>query len=112
MKKTVYVAGALNGMACDYIKNMNNTIVHAIRIKKIGFAVYVPGTDFLLGLVDGNFEYPDYFDNSQPFMVKCDYIFVCPGWENSNGTKKEIELAETCQIPVVYNDVELLKVFI
>ena len=109
MKKTVYIAGALNSDAVGYIKNMNNTIVHGLKIKKLGFAVYVPGLDFLMGLVDGNFNYSDYFDNSQPFMVKCDYVFVCPGWENSKGTAKEIELATNRGIPVVYNDVDEMK---
>ena len=90
---------------------MHNTIIHALKVKKEGFAVYVPGTDFLMGLVDGNFDYVDYFDNSQPFLLACNYMFVCPGWENSKGTRKEIELAEACGIPVVYNDIDRLKGF-
>ena len=109
MKKTVYIAGALNSDAVGYIKNMHNTIAHGLKVKKLGFAVYVPGTDFLMGLVDGNFDYPDYFDNSQPFLLACNYVFVCPGWENSKGTAKEIELAKACNIPVVYNDVDKMK---
>lgn len=109
MKKIVYIAGALNSDAVGYIKNMHNTISYGIKVKKEGFAVFVPGLDFLMGLMDGGFDYADYFDNSQPIMLKCDYVFVCPGWENSKGTKKEIELATVCNIPVVYNDIEQLK---
>jgi hypothetical protein len=71
-------------------------------------SVYVPCNDFLEGLVDGNFTYEDYFKNSQPWLLASDFVFVCPGWESSKGTKKEIELAGTNGIPIFF-DFETLK---
>ena len=107
--KKVYVAGKLNGMACDYIVNVYRMITQAERVRKAGFAVFVPGLDFLMGLVIGNWEYKDYFDNSQPWLAASDAVFVTPGWEKSEGTKREIKYAESLGIPVYYNFDKMLQ---
>ena len=99
-KFVIYVAGKLNADAVGYIQNMHSMIVWARQVRKAGFSVYVPCNDFLEGLVDGKFEYPDYFDNSQPILAKCDGIFVCPQSDNSKGTQREIVYAKMLCIPV------------
>jgi hypothetical protein len=103
-----YVAGKLNDDAVGYIKNMHRMIKTARELRKLDISVYVPGNDFLEGLVDGAFTYEDYFKNSQPWLMSSDLIFVCEGWETSKGTAKEIELAKSIGIPVFY-DFETLK---
>lgn len=105
--KRVYVAGKLNGMACDYIKNIHRMIITSEKVRKAGFAVYVPGIDFLQGVIFGNWDYADYFDNSQPWLDVSDAIFLTPGWETSEGTKREIERAKARNIPV-YDDLDTL----
>jgi len=45
--KRVYVAGKLNSDACGYIKNVHRMIIWAEKVRKAGFAVFVPGLDFL-----------------------------------------------------------------
>jgi len=105
--KRVYVAGKLNDDACGYIINVHNMIVWAEKVRKAGFAVFVPGLDFLQGLVFGNWSYKDYFDNSQPWLDVSDAVFLVPGWESSDGTKREIERAKLQNIPV-YTDLECL----
>jgi hypothetical protein len=65
-KLRAYVAGKLNADAVGYIQNMHRMIRVARELRKLDIAVYVPCNDFLEGLVDGNFTYYDYFDNSQP----------------------------------------------
>lgn len=107
--KKVYVAGKLNGMACDYLINVHRMIKQAERVRKAGFAVFVPGIDLLMGVVMGDWEYKDYFDNSQPWLVASDAIFVTPGWERSEGTKREIKYAESLGIPVYYDLNAMLK---
>jgi hypothetical protein len=99
-KKKVYVAGKLNDSAVGYIKNFHRMIKTAREVRSAGYAVYVPCNDFLEGLVDGNFDYAEYFDNSQPWLVSADAIFLTPGWETSSGTAKEIETAKSNNIPV------------
>lgn len=99
-KKRVYVAGKLNGMAVDYVKNCHSMIEWAEKIRRLGFSVYVPCVDFLMGVHFGYYTYEDYFDNSQPWLAASDAVFVCPGWESSRGTKRELETAGKLGIPV------------
>ena len=107
--KRVYVAGKLNDDACGYIKNLHKMIDTARKIRKLGFAVYVPCNDFMEGLVDGNFKYSDYFDNSQAWLDASDAVFLTPGWETSLGTLKEIERAKSRGIPIFSNLEKLVK---
>lgn len=106
--KKVYVAGKLNDDAVGYIKNMHRMIKTAKRIRDAGFSVYVPCIDILEGIVDGNFEYSDFFNNSQPWLLSADAIFLTPGWGTSEGTKKEIALANENNIPV-FDTLEIMK---
>ena len=107
--KKVYIAGKLNSNACEYIKNMHRMIKTAREVRGLGFSVYVPGNDFLEGLVDGYFEYDEYFNNSQPWLDAADAVFLVPGWETSEGTKREIERAKLQNIPVFSNLYTLAK---
>ena len=111
MKKIkVYIAGRLNGMACDYIKNVHRMIETAEEVRKAGFSIYVPALDFLMGAVIGDYEYPDYFDNSQPWLEVSDAVFVCENWQTSEGTKKEIAKAAMLGIPV-FEDLYKMKMY-
>lgn len=102
MNKRIYIAGKLNGMACEYIKNIHNMIKWGDKVRRLGYAVFIPGLDFLVGVVEGDLEYFDYFDNSQPWLAASDAVFVTPGWKDSDGTKREIKYAKSLGIPVVY----------
>lgn len=108
--KRVYIAGKLSADAPHYIQNLHAMFEWANEVRKIGFSVFVPGLDFLMGLQFGNWEYPDYFNNSQEWLKVADFVFVCPGYEQSKGTRREIQLAHTCGIPVFYSIDELKKV--
>jgi hypothetical protein len=64
----VYIAGKLSAMAVDYIVNMHKMAEEAEFVRRLGFAVYVPFMDILMGFKFGYNNYSDYFDNSQPFL--------------------------------------------
>lgn len=101
MKKLkIYVAGKLNDYACEYLSNVHKMIKTARMLREHGFAVYVPCNDLIEGVVDGEFQYKDYFDNSQPWLLSSDAVFLVPGWETSEGTNREKKLAEENGIPV------------
>jgi len=112
-KKLVYVAGKLNSDAVGYIRNIHLMIKEArkLRIYKEHLSVYVPANDFLEGVVCGDFDYDNYFQNSQAILERSDAVYVCPNWESSQGTKREIEYAEEMGIPAFYYVAELLKFF-
>ena len=103
--KRIYIAGKLNSDACGYIINVHNMIIWAEKVRKAGFAVFVPGLDFLQGVVFGDWVYSDYFDNSQPWLDASDAVFLTPGWEVSEGAKREAERANNQGIPV-YTDLK------
>lgn len=111
MKKKIYIAGKLNDMACDYIKNVHQMIVWADKVRKAGFAVYIPAIDFLVGVIIGDWDYYDYFNNSQLFLVCCDAVFLVPGWQNSKGTIKEIGKAQQHNIPIFTYIQEMVDYF-
>jgi hypothetical protein len=96
----IYIAGKLNGMACDYIKNIHEMVKWGTLVMRSGFSVYIPALDFLAGFIDGGFSYSDYFNNSQPWLKCSDAVFLVPGWETSEGTKREVETAQMNCIPV------------
>ena len=101
--KRVYIAGKLNDDACGYIKNIHKMIIWAEKVRKLGFAVFVPGLDFLQGVIFGNWEYSDYFDNSQPWLDVSDAVFLVPGWVTSKGVERELLRAKSKNIPVYMN---------
>jgi hypothetical protein len=105
----VYVAGKLNDDAVGYIKNMGRMMRYAEALNSIGFASFVPALDFLMGLKFNYVFYENYFDVGQPFLLASHAVFVCPGWESSSGTKKEIALAEENGIPVFYAIDDLVR---
>jgi len=103
----VYVAGPLNGPdAPSYIENLSKMLKVARDIRRLGFAVFVPGQDFLLGLIDGNFDYSDYFHNGIEWLRVSDFLFVI---NLSPGVKKEIKVAKKLGIPIVHSIDELLE---
>ena len=99
-KKKIYVAGKLNDMAVNYLLNVHKMMKQAEELRLAGYSVYVPAIDLVMGIAFGYKDYHDYFDNSQPWLKASDAVFLTPGWETSLGTKKEIESAESYNIPV------------
>ena len=110
-KDIAYIGGALNAMANQYVKNLHNTIIWAEKIRQLGYAVFIPGMDFLLGVVHGTLGYEDVFNNSQAFLRTAKIMFVCPGWEKSKGTAKELDVAHHYNVPIFFCEegFELLK---
>ena len=105
----IYCAGKLNDNAVNYIKNMHRMIKTANQIKALGHSCFVPCEDILSGIVDGNFDYDDYFQNNLAWLEVSDAVFVCEGWESSKGTQAEIAHAERLGIPVYYSIKELMN---
>lgn len=105
----VYIASKLRSDVVNYIKNVHNIIAWGEKIRKLGFAVYVPGLDLLQGIVFGDYEFEDYFNNSEAFLRVCDAVFVCPDSEQSKGVQAEIKLAKELWIPVFYDIDKLIE---
>ena len=101
----VYIAGKLDDNACNYIKNVHNMVKDAEEVRKSGFSVFVPGIDLICGLINGDWNYKDYFDNSQPWLDVSDAVYVRgKDWNKSNGTLREIKRAEKKDIPIFFKE--------
>jgi len=107
----IYIIGKISDMPVDYIKNMHQMIKYADKIRKAGFAPYIPCFDILLGLVVGNLELKDYRDIGFAWLEVADGVFVLPNWELSDGSKIEIAKAKKYKIPAFYNINELKRYF-
>jgi len=98
--KKVYVAGALNAMAVEYLFNVHKMMTVAEEVKRQGYSIFVPAIDLLMGIKFGYADYHEYFDNNVPWLKASDAVLLVPGWFNSKGTIKEIEIALEKGIPV------------
>lgn len=103
MKRTMYIAGPLNALACDYLKNVHSMIKHADIIRRRGWSVFIPALDLLCGIYAGDLTYADYFENNLEWLKRSDCIFLCPGWSDSKGTQKELAMARDMDKVVYFN---------
>ena len=101
--RLIYIAGKLNGNACEYIQNVHNMVRYGDLIRNLGCAVALPCNDVIHGLIMGRHEYEDYFNNNIEILKRCDAIAVVEGWEESEGTQKEVDCAIDACIPVLYD---------
>ncbi len=72
----VYVAGKLSDGTIEYLQSCHQMIRLAEEVRRAGFSVYIPCLDLLTGLVFGDLNYLDYFDNSQPWLEASDAVIV------------------------------------
>jgi hypothetical protein len=112
MRKRIYVAGPISPkgntghMGIEFISNIRRGIRGSVDVIKKGYAVFCPFIDYqyLLVLEDGEtFETSHFYESSMAYLEVSDAVLVLPGWENSNGTKAEIERANLLGIPVFFN---------
>ena len=108
----VYIAGPItpNGKnehpGIEFITNIRRGIRVAVDALQRGYAVFCPFLDYqyLLVLEEGEVLDTKLFrDSSMAYLEASDAVLVVHGWENSNGTKAEIERARLLKIPVFFN---------
>jgi len=101
--KKVYVAGAYSANnVLDVLHNIRKGIQLSATVFKAGYAPFSPWLDYHFVLEDDNRELTvsHFYDYSMEFLKVCDAVLLVPGWEDSNGTKKEIEMANQMEIPI------------
>lgn len=107
----IYIAGALSSkediertpskVVTDYIQNVSDMCKVASRVRRMGHHPYIPGLDFVLGMVVGDWEEEDYRGMGMAFLEVCDALLVT---SMSWGVGKEVEKARELGIPVYYNE--------
>ncbi len=98
----VYVAGAYSSNnVLGVFANMRKGMNLALEVLQHGYAPFVPWFDYHFSLLSENVTLEMYYAYSMAWLEKSDAVILVPGWENSNGTQKEIERAKELGIPVV-----------
>lgn len=93
---SVYVAGPMTGYE-QYNFPAFNAV--ADNLRKQGYTVYNPADH---GLVEGA-TWQDYLRFDVGNLVKCNHIFLLPGWSQSSGAQLELDLAKKLGIRVSYH---------
>lgn len=102
--KITYVAGPYRSDTVAGVKkNIQEAEFWGMEIVQVTNNVYpiIPHTNTAHweGLRDDTF----FLYGTLEAMRRCDAVFACPGWEESKGTKGEIEEANKLGIPVFFD---------
>lgn len=79
-----YRADTIHGI----VQNIRNAESVAIELWKMGFAVICPHKNTTL--FDGICQDKVWLEGALELLRRSDIVVLAPGWENSDGTKKEI----------------------
>lgn len=110
----VYVAGAYSSdNVMGVLNNMREGMKLATDVLLAGFAPFCPWHDYhyILMLQPGEkLAVQDMYTYSVNWLTVSDAVLLVPGWENSVGTKMEIQVAHSLGLPV-FESLEALQWF-
>ena len=101
----VYLAGPIRPKGDQTLEsNINNAKSIALELWKKDYAVISPhaNSDLPISLADKEVEALRWLNGDLDIIARCDAVVVLPGWEESAGTKGEIEFAKERNIPITY----------
>lgn len=109
--KRVYVAGAYSAdNVLDVLRNIGRGEEFCANLFGMGFAPFCPWHDksYVMTHWREEFTVQQFYDYSIAWLEVSDAMILVPGWEDSKGTLKEIEIAKELGIPVFENICDLV----
>ena len=103
--RRIYIAGPISGGTLETLANIRRGLKAACKAIKAGNAVFCPHLDYSLNLVAEPGDVltkEEYQKNSMAWVDVSDELWVLEGWENSGGTKREMERAKELGIPIKF----------
>lgn len=100
--KLIYVAGAYTS---NPSKNMEIAEKASIELIRNGFAVFTPHKNFYDYQKYEDVDYETYLQIDFEIISRCNAVYVLDNWNESPGTKREIEYCDSIGIPVLYQSV-------
>ena len=116
----VYIAGAYSDTnVLGVLRNIGRGQEIATQVFQIGFAPFCPWLDkeFVVNGWRHEYSVDAFYKYSIEWLKVSDCMLVVPNvpnmknWEDSFGTKKEIEVAESLNLPVFYSITEMVKYY-
>ena len=100
--KVVYIAGPYRGRTpWDVETNIRKAEAIGLEVARMGFMPLIPHT--MTRFFDKQCTSHFWIEGTLELLARCDAMIVLPGWENSDGTKGEIALAEKRNIPYFWS---------
>lgn len=96
----VYLAGLYTKGNID--DNITLARKIAIEVWESGLWAITPHLNTAHFEVDCKATYEDYMQGDLCMVSRCDAIIMLPGWDQSSGAKRELDLAKSLNIPVYY----------
>ena len=100
--KVIYVAGPYRSESENGVfENIMRARREAEKFWREGWAVICPHTNSIfMGSRLGGDE--KFIEGDLEILARCDAIFMLEGWENSRGSQKELDLAKSLELEVLY----------
>lgn len=99
--KLIYCAGAYSGYLHEVANNIRKGRALALRLMELGFSVICPWNDWELAVLK-MLPAEVWKAASMEQLRRSDALCIVPGWENSQGTKDEMEEANRLGIPIFF----------
>jgi nucleoside 2-deoxyribosyltransferase len=106
MRKRIYIAGKYSDdNIIGVLTNIRRGQEMAALLMRYGYSVFCPFLDYQFALTKHgeHLSKSDYQENSMAWVEVSDAMLVLPGWETSNGTRREIDRAVSLGIPVFHS---------
>lgn len=101
--KLAYIAGPYRSQSVHrIIENIAEAHQVAVKYWKLGYAVVCPHLNS--ALMDGSVHDEVFLAGDIEILKRCDVVVAMKSWDTSPGAKREIELADSLEIPVIYDD--------
>lgn len=106
-QKKVYIAGPFRGSNhWEIAENIRRAERAILPIAETGHLPFCPHS--MYSKFDGALPDQFWLDATMEWLKICDCIYLGPGWERSEGSRTERELAEERGLPVFTSMMELL----
>ena len=99
--KVAYIVGPYRSKTVHgIVENIRRAEAIAIKYWQFGYAVICPHKN--TALFDGLAPDHVWLDGDIEILKRCDVIVMTPGWENSSGSKAELEIAKQLGKEIIY----------